>query len=178
MWRYSLAVMTLAMGLAACSSLEALPTVAGQPPVLPPPGFAHQVGTTGLVLYRNCLRPDPGILRLEGVAHNPHVAEIRFLEIELVGVDADDRAVSQVRGAAPDFLLRTNQVSPFRLDLRTVGGETRYDLFYRFRSQENLRTVGAGQPPGGSRLFAQTTTQFLARDVCSETQHRIPPPAR
>ena len=178
MWRYSLLVTSLAMGLAACTSLQPLRTAEGQPPAYPPSVFSHRVGTTQVVLYWNCLRPDPGVLSVEGVAHNPYFSEIRFLEFELVGVNSEDRAVSEARGEVPDFLLRTNQISPFRLDLRTVGSEVRFDLYYSHRSQQNLRSFLAGPPVGGPRLFVQATNRFLARDVCSERQHRIPQPIR
>jgi hypothetical protein len=112
------------------------------------------------------------------VAQSPYFSGIRDLEFELVGADANERVVSQTRGVARDYVLRTNQFSPFQLDLRTTGSEVRFDLFYRYRSQQNLRSMLAGPPVGGPQLFAQATTQFLVRDVCSETQHRIPKPVR
>jgi hypothetical protein len=131
-----------------------------------------------VVLYWNCLRPEPGVLRLDGAAHSPYFSAVRYLEFELVGLDANDRIVSEAKGAARDYVLRTNQVSPFQLDVRTVGSEMRFDLYYQYRSQQNLRSLLADPPVGGPQLIAQATNRFLARDVCSETQHRIPQPAR
>ncbi len=178
MWQHSLLVTMLAVSLAACTPLETLRTAEERRPVYPPATFSHRVGTVQVVLYWNCVRPDPGVLRLDGVAHNPHFSEIRFLEFDLVGVDADGREVSQARGASSDYILRTNQFSPFRLDVRTVGREVRFDLFYRYRSQQNLRPSLAVPTVASPRLLAQAEIQLMARDVCSETQHRIPKPAR
>ena len=178
MWRPFLLVSMLAMTVAACTSLQSPQATQPLPQAYPPTAFAHRVGTTQVVLYWNCLRPSPDVLRLDGVAQSPYFSGIRDLEFELVGADASERVVSQTRGVARDYVLRTNQFSPFQLDLRTTGSEVRFDLFYRYRSQQNLRSMLAGPPVGGSQLFAQATTQFLARDVCSETQHRIPKPAR
>ncbi len=178
MWRPFVLFSVLVMTVAACTSLRSQQAAQGQPQAYPPAAFAHRVGTTQVVLYWNCLRPGPDALRLDGVAQSPYFSGIRDLEFELAGVDAAERAVSQTRGAARDFVLRTNQSSPFQLDLRTTGSEVRFDLFYRYRSQQNLRSMLAGPPVGGLQLFAQATTQFLARDVCSDTQHKIPKTAR
>jgi hypothetical protein len=110
---------------------------------------------------------------VEGVAQNPWASqEVRFLELELVGVDGQERSVSEAATAVPDFLLRTNEISPFHLDLRTAGTEVRFDLFYQYRFQDNGGRFLAGSPVGVPRLLAQTH-RFMARDVCSETQHRV-----
>ncbi len=178
MWRDFSMLTILAAILGACTSLEAPQTAARPPAAYPPANFSHRVGTTHVVLYWNCLRPEPNVLRLDGIAHNPYFSEVRSLEFELVGVDASDRAMSQASGASPDFLLRTNQISAFRLDLRTVGGEARFDLYYSYRSQQGLRAFLAGPLVVGPRLLAQATNRVLARDVCSDTQHRLPKPAR
>jgi hypothetical protein len=83
------------------------------------------------MLYWNCTRPEPGILRVEGVAYNSWSAQaIRFLEFDLVGVDDRDREVSATSAALPAILLWTNEVSAFRLDLKTAETEIRFDLYY------------------------------------------------
>ncbi len=178
MWPRSLLITVLAMSLWACSSLQAAKPGEVQSFTYPPASFSHRVGTTQVVLYWNCLQPEPGIQRLDGVAHSPYFSEVRYLEFELVGLDANERVVSQTKGAAGDYVLRTNQISPFQLDLRAVGSEVRFDLYYSYRSQQGLRSLLAGSPVGGPQLLAQSTIRSLARDVCSETQHRIPKPAR
>lgn len=167
------------MSLVACAADGTLQGPAAERPLYPPAVFAHRVGTDPVVLYWNCTRPEPGVLRLDGVAHNPHsVQPVRFLELELVGMDGRDHSVSQIKGEAREFLLRTNQMTPFQLDLRTVGSEVRFDLFYQYRFQEgDGRQLIAGRLAGGSRLLAQTR-RFMARDVCSETQHRVPKPGQ
>jgi hypothetical protein len=161
----------MAVGLSACATdgMPQLPAAAPTP--YPPPGYTHRVGTSQVVLYWNCTRPDPGILQVEGLAYNPWTDQpVRFLEFDLVGVDTRERTISQVAGEAPNFLLRANQSTPFRLDLRTSGAEIRFDLFYRYRFQEKGGSFIAGQAVGVQRQLAQMQ-QFMVRDACSETQH-------
>ena len=157
----------LALTLGSC----ALP--AAQPAPYPPDAYAHRVASSHVVLYWNCHRPEPGILRVEGVAQNPWSSqEVRFLEVEVVGVNNQERTVSHAKGAAQDILIHTNQFSPFRMELRPAGSEVRFDLYYEYRFQDvEMEARLAGPLVGAPRLLAQTQ-RFLARDACSETQHR------
>jgi hypothetical protein len=137
----------------------------------PTAGFTNRVSSSQVILYWNCTRPEPGILRVEGVAYNSWSAQaIRFLEFDLVGVLDWDREVSATSAALPAILLGTNEVSAFRLDLRTVGTETRFDLYYQYRFN-NERLI-AGPPGSVPHRLTQRLIRFLVRDVCSETQHR------
>lgn len=162
------------LGLAACAFLEIPMQTKEGPSPYPPDVFAHRVASSHIVLYWNCGRPEADLLRVDGVAQNPWSSqEVQFLEFELVGVNREERIVSETKGALRDILLHTNQTSPFRLDLRTVGGEARFDLYYHYRFQDSdmLEALLAGPPIVGPRLLASTQNS-LARDVCSETQHR------
>ena len=157
------------------------PTAMGAGQADPLTAFPHRVGTTHVTLYWDCQHPEPGLLRLEGVAQNPYFSEVRSLELELVGVDAMGRVVSHAKAAIPEIVLRTRQYSAFRLDLRTVGKEVRFDLYYSYRSHENLRSSeGNTSLPvveaatGGPWLLAQAPTQVMALDVCSKEKHRTP----
>lgn len=139
--------------------------------------FAHRVATSEVVLVWNCLQSESGLLRVVGEAQNPWQAQpIQYLEFELVGVDAQERTTAQATGAARDLQIRTNQRSPFQLTLKTAGTEVRLDLYYNYRWHEEFDTSAtmgvlvAGPPMASPRLLAQTQT-FLARDVCSPTQH-------
>lgn len=50
--------------------------------------------------------------------------------------------------------------------------EVRFDLYYQYRFQDvEMEVLLAGPPVRGPRLLAQVN-RFLARDVCSDTQHR------
>jgi hypothetical protein len=145
-----------------------------------PETFAHRVATSEVVLVWNCLQPEPGLLRVVGEAQNPWQAQpIQYLEFELVGVDAQERTTAQATGAARDLQIRTNQRSPFELTLKTAGTEVRFDLYYNYRWHDEIETSAtmgvlvAGPPMASPRLLAQTQT-FLARDVCSPTQHLTP----
>lgn len=88
--------LVLLVGLAGCASFEVSRQGADQPTPYPPSVFAHRIANSDLVLFWNCARSDSGVLRLEGVAQNPwHAQPIRYLEFELVGVDAQDHIVTQ-----------------------------------------------------------------------------------
>lgn len=157
----------LALPLITCASS------AERPPLTSPGAYAHRVASSHVVLYWNCVWPEPGILRVEGVAQNPWSSqEVRFLEVEVVGVNNQERTVSHAKGAAQDILIRTNQFSPFRMEMRPAGREVRFDLYYEYRFQDVEEQARlAGPLVGAPRLLAQIQ-RFLARDACSETQHR------
>lgn len=157
----------LALALGACAS------PAARPPLYSPGTYAHRVASSHVVLYWNCVRPEPGTLRVEGVAQNPWSSqEVRFLEVEVVGVDNQERTVSYAKGAAQDILIRTNQFSPFQMELRPAGSEVRFDLYYEYRFQDVEMEAGIARPVLGARRLLAQTQRFLARDACSETQHR------
>jgi len=160
----------------------------------PTAGFTHRVANAQVVLYWTCTRPEPGLLRVEGVAQSPWSPQpIKFMEFNLVGVDDRDRQVSATSAALPAILLYTNEVSPFNLALKPAGTETRFDLYYQYRFDEGFKVGGtetrfelhyqyrvgeggndrlfAGPPGAGPRLLAQKLRVYLARDACSETQH-------
>jgi hypothetical protein len=124
------------------------------------------------MLRWNCLQPVSGVLRVEGVARNPwHAQPIRFLELQVVGVDPEGRQTAEAAAKARDIQILTHQQSPFQLDLRPTGTEVRFDLYYQYRfHQEYDAALVAGPPLVGPRLYAQTNTNMV-RDVCSLTQH-------
>jgi hypothetical protein len=80
--------------------------------------------------------------------------------------------VSETAAALPAILLRSNQVSAFRLDLKTAESETRFDLYYQYRFNEGDHRILAGPPRPAPLHLAQALRRFLVRDACSETQHR------
>lgn len=161
MWRHSLLIAVLGLGLAACTSLAS----SQQSSVYPPATFSHRIGTSHVLLYWNCVRPEPDLLRVDGVVQNAYATEIRYPEVKLVAWNAEGRVVSAAQATTDVFVLRTNQISPFRVNLRTTGKELRFDLFY-------------GPEGGSSRGVAPAGIPLMVRDVCSETQNRIPRPAR
>jgi hypothetical protein len=151
-------LMLAGMVLSACAPQGTYGPLAGMTPVYPPAAFAHRVSTPDVDIYWNCSQPEPGLLRLNGVAKNSGGREVRFLKLELVSMNAKDQNLLQAAAAVPDIVLYTNQQSPFQLDLPTTGAEARYDLFYEYSL--------------GVRLSTQDI-RFMARDVCSESQHRV-----
>ena len=166
MVRHALLLVVVAMGVTSCVTVDTPGTGA------PPEGYAHRAATSDVVLLWNCLEPASGLRRVEGVAQNPWQAQpIGYLELQLVGVDAQGRQTAVAAGKARDIQILTNQQSPFQLDLRPTGTEVRFDLFYQYRfNQEYDAALVAGPPLVGPRLYAQTNTNMV-RDICSPTQH-------
>ncbi len=172
MIRHSLMVLAFGMSLAGCAAMEA--PGGGTVPGAPPQAFAHRVATSEVVLLWNCLDPEPGQLRVEGVVRSPWQAQpIRELEFDLVGVDAQERTTAQTAGAARDPQIYTNTNTSFQLELKPTGTEVRFDLYYDYRFHQEFHTSAlvAGPPMAGPRLLAQVQTS-LVRDVCGATQHR------
>lgn len=173
MWWRSLSIALLAGNVAACTSLAAQrQTVATPEPTASSTVFSHRVSTTHVLLYWNCTRPEPGQVRLEGLVYSPYFSDVRGLQFELAGMARDERVVSETRAVLPDFGLGMNRTAPFQLTLRTTGTEVRYDLYYGYRAQGGLRSSLAGPPV----VLAQSQSWFMARDVCSDTQHWYPRP--
>jgi hypothetical protein len=170
----SVCVLLLVVGMSACAA-DGTRQGAGAPTPYPPPGYSHTVQSSHVVLYWNCTRPDPAVVQVSGLAFNPWSDQpIRFLELELVGVDPRERSVSEARAEAPDIQLFTNQSTPFRLDLRTTGTESRLDLYYRYKFQDGGRDrLASSVAWDGPILFAQQQKQFRVWDACSETLHRV-----
>ena len=164
------ALLGLALVACAADGLQS-PSMIGAEPY-PPPGLPHRVASSHVELYWKCDRGEPSVLRVQGIARNPWSSqEVRFLEFDLFGVDRDDRTVSSAHGAAPNFLLGTNQITRFDVALRMSGHEVRYDLVYRYRFQE-FEEMGAllSGPPMPPRL-AQSSLQFMVRDACADGRH-------
>jgi len=115
-------VVILALFLSAPAMAQAQ-QAGGQGAVNPSATLNHRVSTAQVVLYWNCTRLESGVVRLDGLVYSPYFSDVRFMEFDLVGLDSQDTTVSHVTGGLPDIELRTNQTSPFRLDLRTAGSK-------------------------------------------------------
>ncbi len=95
--------------------------------------FSHSWAAQHVTLYWDCAEVEPGILRIDGVGVNQwEPVPPEFLELNLVGLDAQGRPVSQTTGSAQGAELLKNFPAPFRLDLRRHGGEARVDLGFRY----------------------------------------------
>lgn len=51
-------------------------------------------------------------------------------------MDSRGWSVSEATTEARDYQLFTNQSTPFELDLKTVGSEARFDLYFAYQFQE------------------------------------------
>jgi len=159
-------LLVVAMGVTSCVAVDTAGTGA------PPDAFTHRAANAEVVLLWNCLQPASGVLRVQGVASNPwHAQPIRYLELQVVGVDAQGRQTAEAAGKVWDIQIFTNQQAPFQLDLRTAGAEVRVDFYYQYLFNHEYDTAMlAGPPMVGPRRYAQTNTNMV-RDACSPTQH-------
>lgn len=150
-----------------------------QAPGYPPAGYMHTIESSHVQLYWNCARPDAQTLRVEGVAVNPWSDQpVQFLGFDVAGVDARGHTVSSGRIDARGMVLRTNQSAPFKIDVRTTGSETRFDLYYQYLFEEHgdnpFFSMAAWNPAASRRdhpVLLAWTNQFMVRDACSPTQH-------
>ncbi len=146
---HALIVTLFAVALAACGLAKPLPDF---------DSFAHRVSDSTVALYWNCSRPEPGLVRMEGVANNPYYPQpIMDLGFTLYGVSAQGGDISTAHANAQAYEIFTNDPTSFTINLHTVGGEVRYDLVYHYLFQGGLG--------GGSGIGQQQ--QNMARNVCA-----------
>ena len=165
-------LLLLTVGLWACAEDGSLRFRAETPTPYPPPGYVHRLDTPQIGLFYNCTNPEPGMLRLEGLAFNVwNMQPLRYLEFALDGVDAGDHSVSEAGAEGRDYQILTGQSTPFRVDLQPTGTEVRYDLYYQYQFLDgDHRDLLAG--PIVSGVYPRHMgIRFLARDACSPTQH-------
>jgi len=156
------------VGLAGCAADQALAPNVAEPAADPTAGYDRRVASAHVALFWSCAAA-PGRLQLQGVALNPwSMQPVGFLELELAGVDARERVLSAGRAGVEDVLLRTNETTPFRVEVQTTGAEVRFDLYYRYRFQDTGRSFLAG--PGVPEIRLAQEQRFLVRDAC-----RVPP---
>jgi hypothetical protein len=146
----------MVVGLSACTAPGA------QTAFYPPAVFEHRVSAADVSVFWNCTQPEQSVLQVDGVVQNIGGQQVQFSEVEVVAVNASDRTVSSARGTVRDILLQANQSSPFLLQLRTLGDEVRFDMYYWYYVRGGFGIGAAGQ----------RQVQNMARDVCSPTQHR------
>ena len=149
----------LLLGLAACAAAESggAATLGSTP--YPPTVYEHRVSTNEVEIYWNCAKPDAGTDRMEGVVRNSKGGVVKFMELELAAADAQSMYVASAKRALEPIMLRANQISSFSLQVGAGGGSERIDLYYSYD-----RDAAQGE--------AQQA-RFLARDVCSATQHLV-----
>jgi hypothetical protein len=157
-------VASISLLLSACAGYAPGGPVRAGSTVYPPALYAHRVSTNDVEVYWNCTRPEPAVVQLEGVVRNVKGGRVKFMELELSGANKQGRYVSGGKTALGDIVLYTNQISPYALQIRPAGTEERFDLFYWYYVDARI---------GGS-----PRQQFLARDACSPSQHRVPKPVK
>jgi hypothetical protein len=141
----------------------------------PPIGYKHTVSTGALRQYWNCTRPEPGVVRLDGIVANLWNGQsVKFLEWQLAGVNAEGREVSGVKVESTVIQLMTNQFIEYHIDLRTTGAEARFDLYYQYQFfDRGHNAIEAALDWDGPVLFTQQNQRFFVLDACSDTQHLV-----
>lgn len=148
------ALVLFALVLAACGMARPMP---------PFDSFAHRISDGTVALYWNCSRPAAGVVRVDGWANNPYSpGPITGLEFILYGVNAQGGTVSQIKASAQAYMIQTNEPSQFTIDLKTVGGEARFDLVYEYYGSADGGGGRFGMGGGDNRR-----QQNMARDVCA-----------
>jgi hypothetical protein len=156
-------------------------TAVAAPAGYPPAGYTHTVQSSQVALYWNCARPDRSSMHVDGIAANPWSDQpVQFLGFDLVGEDGRGHTVSSAHSDARDILLRTNQQTPFTIDLRTAGTEERFDLYYEYQFQDRGHRPFASNTAWDGATISQKppvllawTNQFMVHDACSPTQHLV-----
>jgi ABC-type glycerol-3-phosphate transport system substrate-binding protein len=152
-------LMILALGLSACAGAgTGGTTMLGSTPY-PPEVYQHRVSTNEVEIYWTCTAPGAGTQRVEGVVRNSKGGVVKFMELELDAVDAQGRYGASAKTALPVIQLFANQIAPFALELSAGAEVQRLDLFYNYDRDA---------APGDA-----LQVRFMARDVCSPTQHRV-----
>jgi len=141
----------------------------------PPVEYKHTVGTSAIRQYWNCTRPEPNVLRLNGMVANQWSGQpVQYMAWDLVGVNAAGRTLTSAQVKSEAIQLPTNTYATFQIDLRTTGSEARFDLYYEYQHQERGHgTVLASLDWDGPVLMAQPTQRFFVLDACSATQHLV-----
>ncbi len=155
--------MTMRLCVLACVGIVVSAcTAGGMPavpaPIYPPHVYDQRVSTNEVSIYWRCAQEGDAV-QVEGVVHNTKGGRVKFMELEIAGADAAGKYVASATVALADVILQTNQISPFSLALRPVGGGLRLDLFYRYEVD--------------SAIGGDTRPHFRALDVCTPTQHRF-----
>jgi hypothetical protein len=150
----------LSWALIACFALSACTALGGGGAEAPRPQetYTHTNSSSYVDLYWNCALADGG-LRVSGVVHNARAGRVWDASVEADGVDAQGRSVVIAKVGMADSIIFINQASPFRVELKTTGTETRIDLVYQYRMD---MTMGEDRYP-----------HYLVRDACSPTQNLV-----
>ncbi len=124
---------------------------------VPEGDYTHRVATSNLELYWNCTSSASGVVDVSGIVHNTSDGDVRFVDLNLVGVSGR-RVVSEAKTSVQPVVLSLNETAPFLLQVHSGDPGAQFDLYYQYRRRFR---------PGG--LFGDDLQQFSARDICSPT---------
>ena len=161
-------LLPLCLVVAACAADGSRTSVLIGAEPFPPPDLPHRAASSHVEFYWRCDRTDPGMMRIAGLARNPWSSQaVQYLEFEAAGVDRDGRVVSEGHAVASADFLGTNQLTRFRLDIRSSGREVRYDLYYQYQFEEPDLDARLAGPGAGRVLMAARLNRFSVRDACA-----------
>ncbi len=111
-------------------------------------------------MFWNCSRPQPSLIRVDGIAKNIGRGEVHLLGMELHDVDRLTERILHSAEGVSDLILHPDVFSRFQMELQPASANGRVELLYTYR----IISIG---------IIKTTTTdkQFLTHDTCSVTQH-------
>jgi hypothetical protein len=146
----------LALIVGACAGTA---TTSSAPPKALLENFTNRAFRGPVSVYWSCSRPEANVLQVEGVAvQKAYPGPTRDLTFRLEGLDGRGATVSWGTAPARDSMMYTMEQNPFRVTVRTVGSEARFNLTYTYWLHES---------GGGSQTDADTDDkEIVAQNVC------------
>ncbi len=138
-------------------------TLMPRPATYQPVAFAHRIVSEDVEIFWNCSRPQPSLLRVDGIAKNDGKGEVHLLQLELHDVDRLTGTILQSASAVSDIILHPDIFSPIQVELQPATAEGQVDLLYTYR----ITSLGIIQT-------TNTDKEIMARDACSATQYPNP----
>ena len=135
-------------------------TLLPRPETYTPSAFAHRLVSQDVEIYWSCSRPQPTLLRVDGIAKNIGKGEVRLLQMELHDVDRQTGVILQSGTAVPDISLHPDNFSPVQVELQPPTANGQVDMLYTYR----ITSIGILKTTNMNK-------EHTARDVCSAEQH-------
>jgi hypothetical protein len=125
-----------------------------------PSVFAHRMVSQDVEMFWSCSRPQPSLIRVDGIAKNIGSGEVHLLGMELHDVDRLTERMLQSAEGVSDLILHPDLFSPFEMELQPASANGWVDLLYTYRIISS-----------GSIKTTTTDKQLLTHDMCTATQH-------
>ena len=135
-------------------------TVLPRPVTYQAAAFAHRMVSPDMELYWSCARPQPRLVRVDGIAKNIGRGEVHLLELELHDVDRQTGSILQSGAAVSDIILHPDIFSAVQVEVQPATADGQIDLLYTYR----ITSVGIIKT-------SNIDKEFQAHDICAATHH-------